>query len=81
MYIKASINASSRVGFNTDSFTLHWVAMTSRGDFELGNDFNGQVPQPLLDTWPSPEVMEENFVGYEVNGSDSEDHTYLLEAL
>ena len=68
--------------FDTDPFTLHCVAMTSRGYFELGNRFNGQVPQPLLDTWPTPEVMEENFVDYEVNEVDDyKDHAFLLKAL
>lgn len=48
-----------------DSWTIRCLGATSRGYFELGNHFNGQVPQPLLTKWPALEEMRQNFVDYE----------------
>jgi hypothetical protein len=59
---------------------LHCVAITSRDYFELGNYFNKNIPQPLLETWPTPDVMEENFVDYEESTDPYDYNLYLLNA-
>jgi hypothetical protein len=49
---------SGLVDINT---TVRCEAKTTRGYFELGNMYNNNTFGPLLDQWPSPEEMQEDF--------------------
>jgi hypothetical protein len=51
---------SANPPFNTSS-TIHCTAMTTRGYFELGNDWNNNTYGPLLEQWPNTAEMAENF--------------------
>ncbi|KAI9872484.1 MAG: hypothetical protein M1830_001568 [Pleopsidium flavum] len=42
-------------------FSVHCVASTTRGYFELGNYFNGFSHQPILDKWPDDLTMSTVF--------------------
>lgn len=42
-------------------YTLHCKSSTSRGYFELGNYRNNYTWGPLLQTWPSPDEMRNDF--------------------
>lgn len=46
---------------NDTASTVQCSASTTRGYFELGNYRNMQTYGPLLQKWPSPEVMERDF--------------------
>jgi hypothetical protein len=46
--------------FNTSS-TFLCKATTTRGYFEPGNDWNNNTYGPLLEHWPDPAEMAENF--------------------
>jgi hypothetical protein len=46
--------------FNTSS-TVRCTATTTRGYFELGNNWNNNTYGPLLEHWPKPAEMAENF--------------------
>jgi hypothetical protein len=46
---------------NDTTSTVQCIASTTRGYFELGNYRNMQTYGPLLQKWPSPAVMEEDF--------------------
>lgn len=43
------------------NFTMRCDATSTRGWFELGNYQNGYTHQPILETWPSPEVITSEF--------------------
>jgi hypothetical protein len=43
------------------SYTIHCTATTTRGYFELGNDWNLNTYGPLLDQWPNRVQMAEDF--------------------
>ena len=44
-----------------NSSTIHCSSDTTRGYFELGNYRTGMAYGPLLEHWPSPDVMERDF--------------------
>ena len=46
--------------FNT-TYTIHCTAATTRGYFELGNDWNNNTYGPLLEQWPNTAQMVEDF--------------------
>ncbi|CAN9447127.1 unnamed protein product [Alternaria alternata] len=46
--------------FNTSS-TIRCTATTTKGYFELGNNWNNNTYGPLLEHWPNPAEMAENF--------------------
>ncbi|KAI0102589.1 hypothetical protein GGR51DRAFT_527021 [Nemania sp. FL0031] len=60
--VSASSSVSSLSG--TNNYTLHCTASTSRGYFELPNEFNGHLPGPLLEKWPGPQYIEEETTDY-----------------
>ncbi|KAI1084089.1 hypothetical protein F5B20DRAFT_526672 [Whalleya microplaca] len=43
------------------NFTVHCTASTTRGYFELPNYYNGFQAGPLIEKWPSQEVLETEF--------------------
>jgi hypothetical protein len=43
------------------SYTIRCTATTTRGYFELGNDWNNNTYGPLLEQWPNPAEMAEDF--------------------
>lgn len=52
--------------FQTDltsakSFTMRCDATSRRGWFEMGNYQNGHSHQPMLESWPSPDTMKNEF--------------------
>jgi hypothetical protein len=51
---------SANPPFNTSS-TIRCMATTTRGYFELGNDWNNNTYGPLLEHWPDAAEMAENF--------------------
>lgn len=48
-------------GTHTENFTIRCQVNSTRGYFELPNDFNGNIPGPLLKTWPSQAVLANDF--------------------
>lgn len=56
---------SSFVESAVNNITVHCVANTTRGYFELPNFHNGNVPGTLLGDWPSQEMLERDFNDYE----------------
>ena len=48
----------------SSNLAMYCKVLSTRGYFELGNQFNHNQPQPLLKQWPSPEAME-NFDDYD----------------
>lgn len=52
---------SSFVESPVNNITVHCVANTTRGYFELPNFYNGDTPGTLLEAWPSQEVLEREF--------------------
>lgn len=52
---------SSFVESAVNNITVHCVANTTRGYFELPNFYNGDTPGALLEAWPSQEVLEREF--------------------
>lgn len=76
LYINAW-NAGGAIPINFTPFTVLCEAVTTRGYFELGNHFNGDIPQPLLATWPTMEEMHENFADYELEESGTLDYKLL----
>ncbi|GLA41284.1 hypothetical protein AnigIFM63309_009372 [Aspergillus niger] len=46
------------------NFTLRCTTNTTRGYFEISNYKNGNNPGPLLEKWPSPEVLKQDFNDY-----------------
>lgn len=67
VYIDGLIQAGSAlwqlqtVQENGLNFTLHCMANTTRGYFELGSYYNDNTPGPLLETWPSQDDLNANF--------------------
>ena len=57
--------------FNT-RYSIHCTATTTRGYFELGNDWNNNTYGPLLEKWPTVEQMAENFNDWTQWGHPSE---------
>jgi hypothetical protein len=51
---------SANPPFNTSS-SIRCTATTTRGDFELGNNWNNNTYGPLLKQWPDAAMMVENF--------------------
>lgn len=49
------------VFYLNETFTLQCRATTTRGYFELGNYRNSYRHGPLMDKWPSPEEMKNDF--------------------
>ena len=47
------------------SFSIQCTVETTRGYFELGNEYNGNIPQPLLSKWPTPWETEHEFNDFE----------------
>jgi hypothetical protein len=63
---------STNPRFNTSS-TIRCTAMTTRGYFELGNDWNNNTYGPLLEQWPDTAEMAENFNDWtDTSGSHGE---------
>jgi hypothetical protein len=66
MYIDVKDTSSGQKNMNTDGSyinaisTIHCTATTTRGYFELGNDWNNNTYGPLLAHWPDPAEMAEN---------------------
>jgi hypothetical protein len=56
--------------FSTSS-TIRCKATTTRGYFELGNDWNNNTYGPLLEHWPNTAEMAENFNDWTPTGSES----------
>jgi hypothetical protein len=67
IYIDVKDTSIGRKNRNTDgshfnaSSTIHCTATTTRGYFELGNDWSNNTYGPLLAHWPDPAEMAENF--------------------
>ena len=59
------IDVTSHGSLNTMTlpvnFTVKCTTKTTRGYFEINNHLNGNNPGPLLDKWPSKEVLAKNF--------------------
>jgi hypothetical protein len=55
--------------FNT-SYTIRCRAATTRGYFELGNDFNNNTYGPLLEQWPNKAQMAEIFNDWTDTGAE-----------
>ncbi|KAI1394324.1 uncharacterized protein F4822DRAFT_45154 [Hypoxylon trugodes] len=53
-----------------DNFTVHCTASTTRGYFELGNEQNKYVYGPLLDKWPDPDDIANNFNDFRGTAAD-----------
>ncbi|GKZ18939.1 hypothetical protein AbraIFM66951_001899 [Aspergillus brasiliensis] len=49
---------------NQSNFTLRCTTNTTRGYFEINNYRNGNNPGPLLEKWPSQEVLKHDFNDY-----------------
>jgi hypothetical protein len=54
------LSSSENPRLNT-SYTIRCIARTTRGYFELGNDWNNYIYGPLLEQWPNPEQMADKF--------------------
>ncbi|KAF7678841.1 hypothetical protein GT037_002589 [Alternaria burnsii] len=67
IYIGINDTSTGRNDGNTDnplcstSSTFCCKATTTRGYFELGNNWNHNTYEPLLEHWPDPAEMEESF--------------------
>ncbi|KAI0014212.1 hypothetical protein F4779DRAFT_211979 [Xylariaceae sp. FL0662B] len=61
LYINLEVSSNMTLYAYADNFTVHCTASTSRGYFELGNEQNHYVYGPLLDRWPDPNDIVENF--------------------
>lgn len=63
LWIDFGIHNSFMLASYTDSFhnavssTLHCTVRSTRGYFEVNNDWNGGNPGPLLEKWPGSEEM------------------------
>lgn len=55
-----------------ENYTMSCEATTRRGWFELGNYQNGYNPSGMLEQWPSPEEMEEDFNDYSSTSTDND---------
>lgn len=54
------------------NYTMSCDTTSRRGWFELANYQNGYEPSGMLEKWPSPEEMEENFNDYTSTWSDND---------
>lgn len=59
LWIDVQVNPTGYVSIN--NFTTHCTSTSTRGYFELGNQYNGNVPGPLLEKWPSQEELVADF--------------------
>lgn len=49
--------------YGSENFTIECESVSRRGWFELPNHHNGYQPGPLLDVWPSKEMLARDFNG------------------
>lgn len=63
---------------NVKNLTLRCVARTMRGYFELPNYHNGGKAGPLLDEWPSQEVLEAEFDDVETLSTEPPSESYVF---
>ncbi|KAI2616718.1 hypothetical protein GGR54DRAFT_649144 [Hypoxylon sp. NC1633] len=69
LYVDLEVSQGGAYLSYTDNFTIHCTASTSRGYFELGNEGNDYIYDPLLDRWPDPDDIEKNFNDYRSSGA------------
>lgn len=67
----------AELGGAMENYTMSCEATSRRGWFEIGNYQNGYEPSSMLEHWPSPEEMEENFNDYTSQMTDN--HYYPIE--
>jgi len=61
MWIDAWLDDDSPYGDSARNWTVHCATNSSRGYFEVGSKHNGNMPGPLLETWPSKEALQADF--------------------
>jgi hypothetical protein len=64
LYLLDRESSGATISPDVKNATLYCTANTTRGYFELGNYRNGYSPGPLLDHWPEPADMLENYNDY-----------------
>jgi hypothetical protein len=63
LWVDFAIHDSFMLGYYTKNFyhavssTLHCTVRSTRGYFEVNNDWNGGKPGPLLEKWPGPDEL------------------------
>jgi hypothetical protein len=77
LYLDVLEELEYNVGFTnernlTSDYTLHCTTSTTRGYFELGNYGTGYYWGPLLEKWPDPQIMKNNYNDFFKNGFPSE---------
>ncbi|KAK7057883.1 hypothetical protein R3P38DRAFT_2497804 [Favolaschia claudopus] len=64
LYIDMQLSDKLYTFYAARNFTRKCTAGSTKGYFELGNNKNDYVYGPLIDKWPSPDELENNFNDY-----------------